>query len=347
MRPLSRFLKAFINLLSVSYAIALFALLTLHLVGHDHQWWIAFLINFMPIYFVPLFGFVVAALVMHARLALIATAPLALVGVLIYGPLFFPKSMNAIPENPLTVITFNVSDTNQDADKVFAWLRKQDAGVVLLQEVPIDWVAPIRRALGDLYPQQVQQNTGEGYRGNMVLSRYPSDSVLTNASGSSAFQPVVIAVNDQLIAFYNISLVIPAEAPTHRPSPFGDLFLNLIFRYDDGDRNYQITQLLTDVRAQTIPYLVAGDFNMSDQTSVYGSIAGQMGDSFREAGIGFGYTWPAFQNVGLASLPALVRIDYIWHSRDFSALSATTGPYLGSDHLPVEAALARTPQADP
>ena len=83
---------------------------------------------------------------------------------------------------------------------------------------------------------------------------------------------------------------------------------------------------------------------MSDQTSIYSTLAGQMGDSFREAGFGLGATWPAFQVVGMnAVLPALIRIDYIWHSREFQAVNAEVGPYLGSDHLPVEATLIFIP----
>ena len=79
---------------------------------------------------------------------------------------------------------------------------------------------------------------------------------------------------------------------------------------------------------------------MSDQTSIYASLASQMGDSFREAGIGLGTTWPAFQVVGMnPGLPPLIRIDYIWHSRGFQAVNAEVGPYLGSDHLPVTATL--------
>ena len=78
---------------------------------------------------------------------------------------------------------------------------------------------------------------------------------------------------------------------------------------------------------------------MSDQTSIYASLTAQMGDSFREGGVGLGTSWPAFQAAGLAFLPALIRIDYIWHSRGFYALNAEVGPYLGSDHLPVAATL--------
>jgi endonuclease/exonuclease/phosphatase (EEP) superfamily protein YafD len=36
-------------------------------------------------------------------------------------------------------------------------------------------------------------------------------------------------------------------------------------------------------------------------------------------------------------LPALLRIDYVWHSPLLRPVAAETGPPLGSDHLPVVA----------
>ena len=55
---------------------ALFGLLVLHFLGRDHRWWIAFLINFLPFYFLPLFAIIVVALLGHARFALVVTVPL-------------------------------------------------------------------------------------------------------------------------------------------------------------------------------------------------------------------------------------------------------------------------------
>ena len=62
-----------------------------------------------------------------------------------------------------------------------------------------------------------------------------------------------------------------------------------------------------------------------------------MHDSFREAAIGLGATWPA----NAAPWPPLLRLDYVWHSDGLRAVSAETGPHLGSDHLPLVVTLAR------
>jgi endonuclease/exonuclease/phosphatase (EEP) superfamily protein YafD len=83
---------------------------------------------------------------------------------------------------------------------------------------------------------------------------------------------------------------------------------------------------------------------MSDQAVIYGDLAARLGDSFREAGAGFGMSWPAGLSEELPDiLPPLMRLDYVWHSGHFRAVNADQGPDLGSDHLPLVATLEIIP----
>ncbi len=79
-----------------------------------------------------------------------------------------------------------------------------------------------------------------------------------------------------------------------------------------------------------------GDFNLVDRSEVYHLIAqAGMTDTFRAAGKGLGLTFPTrFQFLPIP-LPRLVRIDYIWVTKQFSPLSSVVGHGCGSDHLPV------------
>lgn len=118
-----------------------------------------------------------------------------------------------------------------------------------------------------------------------------------------------------------------------------DSFLGqLALRYDETRRNTFIHNLLAIIEAETLPYIVAGDFNTSDNALIYPEIAALMRDSFREAGVGMGATWP----VALSGLQTLLRIDYVWHSADLHTLTAATGPPLGSDHLPLLVTLVKS-----
>jgi endonuclease/exonuclease/phosphatase family metal-dependent hydrolase len=67
-------------------------------------------------------------------------------------------------------------------------------------------------------------------------------------------------------------------------------------------------------------------------------------DSYREAGWGLGFTFPAngpYATSVFQWIPPLVRLDYIFHDAAFEAVEARVWPTSGgSDHLPVFAALA-------
>ncbi len=95
------------------------------------------------------------------------------------------------------------------------------------------------------------------------------------------------------------------------------------------------------MRADPDAAIGAGDFYTSHYCPAYAGVAGALKDTQAEAGSGVGHTWP---NAALIGAPpgmlALLRIDYIWQSAAFVALSHAVGGPLGSDHLRLMAVLA-------
>jgi vancomycin resistance protein VanJ len=80
------------------------------------------------------------------------------------------------------------------------------------------------------------------------------------------------------------------------------------------------------------PVLLAGDFNTPPAGHIYGVLTRRYEDSFKEAGWGWGFTFP--------SKSPLLRIDYIFHSAHWKAMECRVGARPGSDHRPVFAELA-------
>jgi endonuclease/exonuclease/phosphatase (EEP) superfamily protein YafD len=110
----------------------------------------------------------------------------------------------------------------------------------------------------------------------------------------------------------------------------------LLSRYDESRRNQQIDELLRFVQGETLPILLAGDFNMSEWSPVYNQIDSFLDDAYRQSSWGIGATWPAGASEELPDfLPPLLRLDYFWHSAGIEPLSTTLGLPLGSDHLPI------------
>ena len=116
-------------------------------------------------------------------------------------------------------------------------------------------------------------------------------------------------------------------------------------------REQQARALAAYARGRKTPLILVGDLNATDQNSAYALIADQMGDAWREAGWGFGHTFPGRPTgrmggsrpvfLGIPAPMWLVRIDYIFHSPDIQAVDAKLAPDSGqSDHRGVIATLA-------
>jgi endonuclease/exonuclease/phosphatase (EEP) superfamily protein YafD len=90
--------------------------------------------------------------------------------------------------------------------------------------------------------------------------------------------------------------------------------------------------------------IVAGDLNTSDQTLAYARLTQVLSDSYREAGQGFGFTFPNNLSLNRMHIPGpFVRLDYIFHSGDWMTLQASVNCEQSSDHCYLVAQLAPKP----
>jgi endonuclease/exonuclease/phosphatase family metal-dependent hydrolase len=124
-------------------------------------------------------------------------------------------------------------------------------------------------------------------------------------------------------------------------------------------REREVAEVCVALRGETRPVILAGDMNATEQSAVYGLLAQRLGDSWREAGVGFGHTFPApvFRMAdvpfpapewlkspgGLLDRPTpggLVRLDYIFHSNELRAAGVRVVNVGQSDHLAVVAEFA-------
>ena len=87
-------------------------------------------------------------------------------------------------------------------------------------------------------------------------------------------------------------LSMPTQDAARLVIPRAPFYVNIALMYNDTTRNNEIAFLLKTLETESLPYLVAGDFNTSDQSVSYQLLHDKLGDTFREAGIGFGGSWP-------------------------------------------------------
>lgn len=313
-----------------SYLAGLGAYLALRVLLGDRLWPLALLNNFTALYFFPLIGIVPALGVLRARRIFVAGLILAGIGALWIGPLFVPRPA-IVPEGPtLRILTFNALRSNHSIREDAAWILNLNPDVIFLQEMTIyygpDWI----RALEGQYPHRIEQSAG----GDMYLATLSRLPLREGERGS-----ILLDFAGQSIAVYNVHQPLPVQVGAINWGA-GRTFLQMARNFSVEQRDALIRGLLAVIAQEPRPYIVAGDFNMSDQSAIYGEVAARMRDAFRERGLGFGWSWPVARNANLPIfIPPLVRIDYIWHSDHWRTVEIAQGPALHSDHLPLYATL--------
>jgi vancomycin resistance protein VanJ len=333
-------LKSGVTCLAGGYLLGLVLYLLLRVTIADQFWWLALLNDFAPVVFLPLPFALLMTCIVRGRYLIVLALVHSLVACLWFGPRFLPKYSAHDGNFALNVVTFNVWGNNAQLKDVQEWFREVKADVILLQEIPEQYANHQIPELADLYPYQVSQSTATRWWGNLFLSRYPILSVENlPGDGVPAQQRFTIEVDGQILAIYNVHFAMPIGAP-RLPQLKDHYVLQTALSYNNSARNAEIVRLLSRLETEPHPYVVAGDFNMSEDAVVYGKIADVMRDAYREGSGGWGGTWPISVVDELPRfIPPLLRVDYIWYSENFRVVEAQVGPRLGSDHLPLFARL--------
>jgi endonuclease/exonuclease/phosphatase (EEP) superfamily protein YafD len=334
-------------LITGGYIVVLSIYLLLRIFVGDGVWWVAFLNAIAHLLFLPLMVLFPLAVLIDRR-SMLRLTPMMFIAGFWFVPYYLPKPSTAqASPSTLRVLTFNVWGDNARMGEVENWIHGANADVVLLQEIPNQNSENGFPNLLDQYPYQLVQPLDMRAWGNALLSRLPlqeSESFDLEGDDTPSHQRVTIEWDGQTIAIYNVHLVIPIGDQAHLTLPIDNPFLNLALRYDDTFRNGEIRRLLDRIDAESYPFILGGDFNMSDQSVIYQQFALRLGDSFREIGSGFGGSWPLpVAGEFPAFIPPRLRMDYVWHTAEFLAIDAQQGPPLGSDHLPLLATLAMRP----
>jgi endonuclease/exonuclease/phosphatase (EEP) superfamily protein YafD len=353
LKPLAHTLRHAALFAAAAYAFAVLLHLALRLVYHESQWLLGFFNNFTGWYFLPVALLLPLVLLLRARRVALLLLLVGVIGLLWHAPYYMPKARAIVPDDAprLRVVTFNMWGGNgYFADSpgfsaIGEWLRTTDADVILLQETPLSQRTRADGVHGllDAYPYQFHAET-DGWT-NAALSRLPIviDESYLPQNGIPRYQRVVVEVSGQQVAIYHLHVrfpIFPSRISIPDWLPFS---LSAPFGYDEVARNQEIRAMLQMLADEPLPYVLAGDFNMSDQSVFYDEVAASgMTDSWRAAGGRRGLSFPASgaRPDMPARFPPVIRIDYVWHSSGLITLEAVQGPYLGSDHLPLVTTLA-------
>lgn len=236
----------------------------------------------------------------------------------------------------ITLMTYNIANGLAEPAPLVRLLRGSGADVIALQELAPAQADAIAAELAGDYP--FMRLHPLGIPGKGVLSRFPID-----AAGLLELFPY----RPDLAVTLDVQGVPLRVISAHPPPP-------RFRRGGLGPTEATLTQIagLIQEAHRGGPTVLMGDFNLPSRHPVCRQIARSgLVDAFHAVGRGIGQTLPkrmarwayAGSPFGSIPLPAMLRVDYVWHTRHLRALDSWVGGHAGSDHLPVFARLAFEP----
>lgn len=273
--------------------------------------------HFMPAWTLAAFGVLVLAWLGGGRQRVRrAAALLSVATLLLVAPVLrLPASSQASASAPsVKVMTFNVHWSGRSAAQFTALVRAAEPDVILLQEVGRRTADTLNAALREHYPHRRFCNDWTGCD-SALLSRWPivESRHILRGEGSPPAIDAVVEILGRRVRIVGVHLMNP-EGPRRQQREMEWLSRHL-------------------ASARGTPLIVAGDFNLTPWTFTLARFTAATG-LVRHTGLSG--SWPATSR----SLPPLFPIDHVMTSQHFSAARVTTGPRLGSDHLPVIATLS-------
>ena len=274
-----------------------------------------------PLVYLPAYAAVAVGFGVRRNLLILAAVPL--IGLHLFWTVaeLWPSSPDARPANsvPLRLLTANLQYSNTQAGRLGPQIEARRPDIVVLEEVSPLTLAGVSGS-GALAGYQYHVARPDlGAFGYAVYSRFPLSDVRVPQVGREPLARMTVTIGDgqrfTLFAVHTISPTTSAYTKRWRA---------------------QLDQLASDVRASSLPVVLAGDFNATrDHRPFRHLLDSGVRDAHDVAGAAWSPTWPADQ-----VLPPVIRIDHVLASPAFAITVYHRGGDDGSDHLPLIVDLA-------
>jgi len=313
------------------YLLMLSAWLGIYLATGD-RFTIIGLLNFVAIFlFVPLALVLIVAITCKSRWLGVGFVAGAAVLIWFWGDLFIPRSNQNLSNGPtLSVMTYNVLAWHSQYEPILETIRAENPDILLLQELNTGLADLLENELIDQYPYQVVEPV-DNPTGIGVISKFPIKPSEMTLPQLWAGGPQILELdwNGEQITLVNFHMF-----PTTGIWPLDELARSIRFREQEA-------RILAQLANQSSSAIMGGDANTTSLSDAYETLTSSLTDAFRSAGFGLGHTFPGSTipesdrpHIGSLYVPAWVtRIDYVFHTKDWTTVSARTARVDGvSDH---------------
>jgi len=219
-----------------------------------------------------------------------------------------------------TVYSANINKSNRDFPRLVAGLRETDADILLILEATEENIRPLHPLIREYPYSIVNLNIGSSGTGTALMSKFPilKNEIEKYSEFGNMLVSATLQINGKKVLFYG----------THFPKP--------LTMKEFTARSMQIISLADKVNEQSVPVIVAGDFNATPYSPAFKKLLRKSGLKDSREGFGWQPTWPT-------QFPLLwIPIDHILVSPQIQVHKRATGSFIGSDHYPVFAELSIT-----
>lgn len=271
--------------------------------------------------------------------ALLLILPIA-VFLWFYGALWLPKGQQTeSPAESLTVVTHNLSYTNDEYDAFLTMVEVYDPDLLALQEVTNSRWLKLNSALAERYTYaSYYEPAGLG-----IYSQFPILSQEIYPSAQRPIQIIEIKIHGRLVQVENAHLAEPGLLRFIKTQELSPLLEQVSARTD------QAISINRSINKTSLPVIMACDCNMTNLNSTYKQITNHLRDAFAERGSGLGHTFliPRGFEVNSKYNLAFQRIDYIFHSSEIRVTQVhVLRVDTGSDHYPLWGQFELLPEMD-
>ncbi|MBK5202270.1 MAG: endonuclease/exonuclease/phosphatase family protein [Prolixibacteraceae bacterium] len=246
--------------------------------------------------------------------------------------------------------TYGENTKEDNADSICSYIKNKDPDIICLQETNMIMINKIfmpkivdsKEYSSEIYSTKLEENGDP-----VIFSKYPviNEGKIHFKETRNMILYADIIINEDTVRIFNCHLqsyrLSNSNISDFNDFPFEDnkndikkiLFFNDKLKKAFVRRAEHADSLKTYIKKCPYPVIVCGDFNDTPVSYAYNTISNELKDTFVESGSGIGNTY-------LGELPSF-RIDYIFHSKEFSGYNFSRDMADYSDHYPISCTLIR------
>ena len=323
-RPLPKWflpVQRYLILVASVFLLPTTAFAILGMIGGGSVWWLDlfnhFWVQYMLVFMVTA---MMLAFALSRKLFVLSLIMIGL-GVWKIGPLYWDTNYGAFGEVlEIKILHFNVNTTSGDTEAVAKYIAGQDADLVFLQEVSMEWLDALEGNIGE-YELVVAEPRSD----NFGIACYER----TEGKRIKLIEPRVVDRSNGFVGVPAIELTAELESG-ETPTLVPIMSLHTLPPTSGENalkRDSQLKMAGIWARDQGHRAVIVGDLNTTPWSASMREMLKDANLLNSQAGQGIGTTWPA-------SLPPLmgIPIDHCLHGGSISVIDRQIGESCGSDH---------------